>query len=373
MTSENKTIISETIKKSSLNAKDKYDYKKLELPKKHFIDMDMEIKEEDIVFNYNISELLEVSNLRKEDLLTKLRFLISVSELEELTHEYELSLEPENLYYGKDDQVKIKMRDIEQSEEPMDLHRQYKALIGYTWQDKYTYEDYLKGGMQLLGKDKFLKNIFETNSIKETVNVLKDKFDEVKLDIQENKMLIDKNKYKNQKRFSTITMVILLLFGIYISYLHIRVIPIERASANSGEAYIKEDYVEVIDSLEKIKIKDMGKTQKFILASSYIRSENLTDKQREIIFKNISLDGNEEILDYWIHLGRNELENSVNIAMKLSEDEILLYAYMKQLDQLERDTTMDGDEKNSKIKEIEEKMKPLIEKLEKYEDSEEDS
>lgn len=370
MTSENKTIISETIKKSDLNASDKYDYKKLELPIRNFIDMDMEIREEDIIFNYDISDLLEAKNLKKEDLMTKLRFLISVSELEELVFDYKFSLDPENLYYGKDDQIKIKKRDVKDNLEPMDLLNQYKALIGYIWQDEYSYEDYLKGGMQLLGEDKFLKEILDANSIKETSNVLKNKFDEVKLDRQENKMLIDKKRYKSQRRFSTITMIILLLFGIYISYLHIRILPIERASAKSSEAYIKEDYVEVIDSLEKIKIKDMGKTQKFILASSYIRSESLTDKQRENIFKNVSIDGNEEILDYWIYLGRNELENSVNIAMKLSEDELLLYAYMKQLDQLERDTTLDGDEKNSKIKEIEEKMKPL---LEKYENSEEDS
>ncbi len=361
-------VISETIKKSSLNAKDIYDYKKLQLPKRHFIDMRIDKKEEDIIFYYDCSNLLKVSNIKKEDLLTKLRFLISVSELEELVYEYEFSLEPENLYYSKDDQIKIKTRDIKIDKGNNHFLNQYKALIGYIWQDKYKYEDYLKGGMQLLKKEKFLENILETNSIEEIANVLNNKFKEVKLNKQENKIMVDKKKYRNNKLLLIVTIAMLLIFGVYISYIHIKVLPLERATAKSSEAYIEQNYIEVIDTLENIKIKDMDKIQKFILASSYIRSENLSEEQRDNIFKNVSVNSNEAILDYWIHLGRNELDDSVNIAMKLSDDELLLYAYMKQLDQLERDTNIGGDEKNSKIKEIQQDMDSI---LEKYDNSEE--
>ena len=370
LTSEDKKIISETIKESSLNAKDNYDYRKLELPKNHFIDLKIESKEEDLIFHYNFSNLLEASNLKKENSLTKLRFLISVSELEKLIGEYEFSLEPKNLYYGKDEQVQIKMRDIRINKDDNDFLNQYKALIGDTWQDEYSYEDYLEGGAQLLAKNKFLKKVLETNSIEEVVNTLNDKFEEIKSDRQKNKIIIDKKKYKNRKMLSTITMVLLIIAGIYVVYMHIKVLPLERAISKSNEAYIKKEYVDVIDILKDVKIKDMGKTQKFILANSYIRSESFTDEQKENIFKNVSLDSNDEILDYWIHLGRSELDDSVNIAMKLSDDELLLYAYMKQLDKLEKDTTMDGTEKSSKIKELEQNIDSL---LEKFNDSEEDS
>lgn len=369
MDAKEKKNILETVKKSSLNVKDIYDYKKLELPKKHFIDIEMEIDKEDIRFYYDCSNLLESKNLKKEDLLTKLRFLISISELEELIYEYEFSLSPENLYYGRDDQVKVKVRDVKINKEDNNFLNEYKALIGHVWQSKYSYEDYLKGGMELLSKEKFLKKILEVNSVEEIINILNCKFEEVKLDRQENKVIIDKKKYKNNKTFLIISVGLLLIIGIYISYMHIKILPFERAASRSSEAYIRQDYVGVIDLLKNIKVKDMDKIQKFILADAYIRSENLSEKQRENIFKNISLDSNDEILEYWIYLGRNELENSVNIAMKLSDDELLLYAYMKQLDKLEKNTTMDGKEKSAQMKEIKQNMDSL---LEKYNDGEEE-
>lgn len=73
-------------------------------------------------------------------------------------------------------------------------------------------------------------------------------------------------------------------------------------------------------------------------------------------------DTNDRELEYWIHLGRMEVKEAENMAMQLSDDELLLYAYMKEKDQVESDTDLGGEEKESRLEEIQSKIDSLAEK-----------
>ena len=68
------------------------------------------------------------------------------------------------------------------------------------------------------------------------------------------------------------------------------------------------------------------------------------------------------MMEYWIYIGRLNPLEAENIAMQRSDDELLLYAYMLEKDLTETDNQMTGEEKATKLSELEGKIKTLAEK-----------
>lgn len=60
-------------------------------------------------------------------------------------------MQPQNLFYDLHGSVKAKSRDVlsASTDREEQFLNAYKAVIGYALQNKYTFEDYLRGGMQL--------------------------------------------------------------------------------------------------------------------------------------------------------------------------------------------------------------------------------
>ena len=133
------------------------------------------------------------------------------------------------------------------------------------------------------------------------------------------------------------------------------------------------NFVNTIDTLSSVEIDRMNTHTKYILAESYINSEYLTAEQKENILSDIAPNGNERLLDYWIYIGRTEYTEAENIAMQLSDDEMLLYAYMKEQNQIEINTTMSGEDKKAALAVLEEKIKKLSEQYQKQEEPPQDA
>ena len=70
----------------------------------------------------------------------------------------------------------------------------------------------------------------------------------------------------------------------------------------------------------------------------------------------MTLNDTESKLDYWIYLGRSDTEQAADIALRLSDDQLLLYAYMKEKAITEENTELTGAEKSDKLNEITKKQ-----------------
>ncbi len=93
----------------------------------------------------------------------------------------------------------------------------------------------------------------------------------------------------------------------------------------------------------------MERAQKYILATAYIQGESVdsfSTKDKEVILSKINYQSNEGIFDYWIHLGRMEVKEAENLALQMSDDQLLLYAYLQELSRIEEDQEMSGEEKS---------------------------
>lgn len=360
----NGTNLIEGKKKSAFLAQTQFEYKKLMFPKPYLIHMTLEEEKEDLIFHYDMQDKKSLMDIRKEDILTILAVLINVEQLQYALKEYHFSMNPDNLYYNINRQLFVKERDIYpdgrgfEEEEFLD---NYKALIGYSLQKRYSYEDYKKGGKKLLSKSQLQNNIRQAKDIQEVKSILTKEYEKIENERSEKKLLFNKSALRTMKIAIALLGVICIAFTGYLGYRLIKTDPYNNAVIKADSAYIAQDYVSCIDYMENVKVADMKVTQKYILANSYIRSENLTQEQKNNILANISLKETATRLEYWIYLGRGDTDKAIDIAMQQSDDELLLYAYMKKKSYIESDSVLTGEEKTLQLKNISTLMEPLIE------------
>lgn len=360
----NETNVIEVKKKSAFLAQTQFEYKKLMFPKLYFIPMTLEEEKEDVIFCYDMKDKKSLLDIRKEDILTTLAVLINLEQLQNALKEYHVSMSPDNLFYNINRQVFVKERDIYEDGRGFDEEvflEDYKALIGYSLQKKYSYEDYKKGGKKLLSKNQLQNNIREAKEIHEVKSILVKEYEKIEQERNEKKLLFDKSTLKTMKVSIALLVIVCIAFTGYLGYRLFKMDPYNQAVISADSAFIAQDYVSCIDYMEPIKVSDMKVTQKYILATSYIRSENLTQEQKNNILANISLKETATRLEYWIYLGRGDTNKAIDIAMQQSDDELLLYAYMKKKSYIEADSILTGEEKTQQLKNISTLMEPLIE------------
>lgn len=263
------------------------------------------------------------------------------------------TLNPEVLEFDERGNAYFNSTDEEAKSVQCDFIAEYKALIGSMLQSKYRFVDYIEGGLSLLKKDKVLNEVYLAESVDEIRAILhKEHVDRI-YDRKKNKKDIRKSNYVLLMVATIILFISTTLLSVY--FIQDFYFKDKRTAAivAAFEAYQSKDYIGVIDSLSFVDNSYMNSKEKCILAVSYIRSENLNDEQKENILNDLNILNIEKLYDYWIYLGRNKFADSQNIAMQLSDNELLLYSYMKEREFLLNNTNVDGQEKTDRISELE--------------------
>ncbi len=318
---------------------------------------------------YNTDGYKCLEHIREEDMPVRYAVLSSLYELYGLCDRFSFMLSPENIYYGINNNTAVMQRN--ESEECMseeEFLKAYKSCIGAALQERYSFEDYYRGGSSLLKKNDFLKEIFEMEKAEDISDFLRKAHKELTEKNHRTKVLVGKNTFKQLKTAVILLSVFLaaaVAFGLY--YL-LSIKPYSSSVINGFQSYILSDYEAVERSMQNVSVERMNAYQKFILAESYVKTADLNSEQKKNILANISVNSENTLLNYWIYLGRGEVEKAEDSAMQLSDDQLLLYAYMKHLYEIEADLKLGGEKKAEAIKELEEKMKPLMEEYKEEEE-----
>lgn len=299
---------------------------------------------------YIRKSLIDIKKQGDRELL--LAVLWDLGKYNEKTVDYNATLDPENIEYDNRGNSYIKAESIE-DETNSDFIIMYKAAIGALLQDRYKYVDYIEGGQSLLRKEAFLATIFEANSIEDIRKILMEEHEKCISERKRTKKLINKRLYVVGCIGLVIISLAAITFGTYFFRNYFFVGKRNNAYIAGYESYLSKDYIKVIDDLSAVDSKYMDYKEKYILAISYIRTENLTDEQKENIINDLNVLNLEKLFDYWIFLGRGEYETSQNMAMQLSDDELLLYSYMKEREYLKNNTSVEGQEKADRLAELE--------------------
>ena len=357
------------VQRADMEAKTIYDFKRLEHGTVAMLPMTIEEEKETLLLCFDMEGMHSITEVQKMEKLQKLELILQVAELEKDYMRFEFQLSPENLYYDRLNRVKIKFRDIttglyeERKEQFLKL---YQALIGYIMDGSRPYEDYLSGGKELLKDQKEVVTLLSAETLEEEISLLQTLYENYKKEETILKIKVDKKKYKKMNIYGIVSSVLLVvLFGavVYGYFWHI---PRQDKIVEANDAYLQKDYIRVIDSLKDFEIGQMERAQKYILATAYIQGESVdsfSTKDKEVILSKINYQSNEGIFDYWIHLGRMEVKEAENLALQMSDDQLLLYAYLQELSRIEEDQEMSGEEKSSKKQDLMKKVEELDDKL----------
>lgn len=361
---EEKTI-AERVKKSEMNAADSFDYERLVCYGGNLLPCSYEEEPEEVVFSYDMQGKKSMKQISEEDREKQYQLLINFEKLWELYQHYMFPCTPENLYYDENFQIYVKRRDIYGSGKKPEMEtfvEYYQAFICGTFSRKYNIQQMLESGTGILQKDKTFREICEANTPDELVELLRSR-KTAYIEKEKLKRKLVSRKGYNVWRFVAILCFLGMSAGItYTVYASQQVIPMQHAVISAENAFIQSDYTACIDSMKEILVEDMDVNIKYVLAVAYANSENFKREEIDVIVSRLAPTTNEKELDYWIYLGRLDVKTAENIALSLSDDKLLIYAYMKEIDLLESDTAVSGEEKKARLDQLEQEITKLGEK-----------
>lgn len=355
------------VKISELNAKSKNEIMKLSYKNRCLAPCNIEIREEEIKFIYDLENLKNVSEIRKARAVEKLRLLINASNVFDIASEYKIDISSDNVYYDYNFNVKLKDRDINLKEEIIDTERlilKYKSLIGYVFSKDYEYDDFYNGGIDLLKKNKIVEKYMDFQSIEEIKNELMKDLKEKELYDSENIVEVSGKEFK-RKKYSIYGMsAVLALLSLYTIFASVFLIPVKNKIIEADNHFINKEYTLVIGSLKSTRGIPLNTSAKYKLAYSYVSVEdNLKQSRKDNILASISEKTDENILDYWIAIGKFDYDKAIDLGLKVRDDEYTLYAYVRKKNSLDANTKLSGEEKEKQLNEVDSKIKEYKEKV----------
>lgn len=258
---------------------------------------------------------------------------------------FDEGLRPTFLHYGVSESVPP--YETNQEEEWLET----RALIAYIVDNSHDFSTYvnhyktleLKGIAKevMFAKDFFvLKEILARKIERDTK-------------AEETVVSLPKSKFK-WLRGALWGLVILLIPALtYSFYILFFKMPEMEAYVASNEHYLKNDYSSVIDELQQLNGDRMPQVIQYELAMSYIANESLSEEQKRNILNSMTLQSDRNYYLYWIHLGRGNYEESVDIATYLEDRDLILLGLIRLEESVRIDESLSSDERKEQIKNIE--------------------
>ncbi len=355
--------------KTALHAKTRMDYQLMIYREPCFLDAEVTEEKEKLVLTFDVTGMTSMGNIRDEKRRTRLAIMLQVLKLRTLTDKYDFELTPDNLYYDRNGNSYVAFRDIPDQNSLPAMRQQrfmqeYKALLGYAVQKRYGYTEYLEGGEDLYQKNTLLQQAASVMEPEELQSLLEQEYEQIGQIEQKTRTEVRKSHYLGLRIYLAVSAVLLIGLAGYTIYNEICLKTEISAKLAASNDFMDKEYRAVIQDLEPVSVEHMDKYQKYILATCYVKSENLTMEQKENILTEITLDGDEKIKEYWICIGRLDVKKAEDIAMVKSNDQLLLYAYLKEKTLLETNTEISGEEKQTQLESLDRQIENLVKEYE---------
>ena len=273
------------------------------------------------------------------------------------------SLTPYFLHYGVMESLPPYEKDDEK------LWQETKAVIATAIDRKYTFKEYLKLS-QTLELSSIAKSIMNAKDEDELLDIIRKGIKRLE-DREKQVIQLPKRKWKIT-RYATFGLSALLIPAlILVVYSFLFAQPKQAAYVQSSEHFLKNEYSQVVTTLNSYEAKDMPRVVQYKLATSYIINESLNEDQKDTLQNRITLQSDRNYYLYWIHIGRGEAEQALDIARSLEDSEIILYALLKYKEQIRAQQDLSGEEKQNQLKEIQDEIDEYAEAIKTLEEEEE--
>ena len=327
------------------------------------VSCELEETEDECIFTFFMDGLTDADAAKKLELTDKYRFLTNCAELEDLTLEYQFSMEPQNLVYDRNLCASVLLRDKKDELKESDFYKQYQALSAAILYQGYSFEEYYQGGNALYKKKKILSKLQACQSTEELKTYLLTAWQGEKQDVKRNKRLVKRSHIHAAKLIIPLLGAACLASTYMWANIKLVRLPYQEKLLAAHSAYLSSLYMQAEDQLKDIPIDQLPVETQYILTRSYIYTEGLTPRQRDNLLAGISINTDKSIFEYWIAVGRNDYVKAIDIAKRLGNDEFLLYSYIKQSAYTKANTELSGEEKSQLITKLEDSIGKLSESM----------
>lgn len=261
------------------------------------------------------------------------------------------SLTPYFLHYG----VKESLPPYEKDEER--LLQELRATVAEIVDKKYSFFQYLYL-YQTLELSPIAAKILAASNINELQERIREHLTVLEQRAKE-EITVTKKKW-NVTRYTALGLLIALVPALLFSlYTLVLAQPKQSAFINSQEAFLKNQYSEVITSLLDYEVEDMPNVVQYQLAQSYImisKDLELKDYQKDTLQQIITLQTDPQYYNYWIQIGRGNAKEALDIAYSLEDISIIIYGLYQYKKEVKADDELKAEEKQQKLKEIQSEL-----------------
>ncbi|HEM3704572.1 TPA: type VII secretion protein EssB [Streptococcus suis] len=346
------------VKRSDVATQELSDLLLLDLHHPQFLQQEMTVDEDTVHFTYHLDAFGQnFEDMKEKEVSEKLRLSLNVLELKQaLKLPITFFVHPSSVFITKDGRAKIAYRAIPEKMVPQtldaaDLLKQLKSYILALFTE-HDFMDLYNGALDVVPVPEFLDTIRKAEDMDSLEGLLQgyfqDKLEEEKATLTR----VSRSKHRLY-RYATIWLSalagLLVLPLIYLVFMHN---PFKEKMLDADTAFIKVDYPGVISELERVEVSNLPYTQKYTLAYAYIQGFDLSNEQRSVILNNVTLKSDEQYLDYWIEIGRGNSQEALDLAKRLDDSDLILYALYQQMEQVRENTTLSGEERETTLDEL---------------------
>ena len=257
-------------------------------------------------------------------------------------------IHPDNIFVNNND-FRVAHRGVPKVLAPEQLAspeflKQLKAVIVTTVLPKYHFEPLIDGLSQI--RDRFVRKIAEATDIDQLTALLNQAYQDNTKDI----MPVGKQRYRTFKWLGIVMTGLAIVTVGSLIYLAGVTLPKQNRVIASQNAYAIHDYTDTVQALKNDDPKDLSNATRFVLETSYVNLDNLSQKQKQGILSNLSPKSSENNLLYWIYSGRGDFKAALNLAQSIGDNQLILYAYTKLFDATKANNKINGAEKQQLLK-----------------------
>ncbi|WHY67411.1 type VII secretion protein EssB [Neobacillus sp. SuZ13] len=298
----------------------------------------------------------------------KLRLLCNLARLRTiLTTRMTFFLHPDNLIFDENLLPSIVFRGIRELIPPYELNEdkfilQYKCIIVAIFSKKYTFDDLYSGSLANAKDTAFERQVGELQEFAALVNFLEEQYLKEKQELEKTIVNVPKKRFRLFKQLTFIMMALVVILAVPLVYLTFVKTPFQAHLLEADRHFLSLDYGNVITDLENQTPEKLPNTSKYVLAYSFIETEKLSDDQKEVILKNISIKSDPNYLLYWIYNGRGDFARTIDLAKYIDDPQLIMYGLIKQIEQAKNDPDLSGTEREKKVQKFQEQYDSYADK-----------
>ncbi|WP_144555512.1 type VII secretion protein EssB [Bacillus sp. X1(2014)] len=307
----------------------------------------------------------DVQKLNRKE---KLRLLCNLARFRTiLTTRMTFFLHPDNLIFDENLLPSIVFRGIRELIPPYELNEdkfilQYKCIIVALFSKKYTFDDLYSGSLANAKDSAFERQVGELQEFAALVNFLEEQYLKEKQEFEKNIVNVPKKRFLLFKQLTFIMIALAVILAVPLVYLTFVKTPFQAHLLEADRHFLSLDYGNVITDLENQTPEKLPNTSKYVLAYSFIETEKLSDDQKEVILKNISIKSDPNYLLYWIYNGRGDFARTIDLAKYIDDPQLIMYGLIKQIEQAKNDPDLSGTEREKKVQKYQEQYDSYADK-----------